>query len=159
AFAFERDPNAPRIYDRLLPALAPFYKGDDLPDVTIGAGTAAVRPRGFRYPDKPEPWSPGETYYLLDLNAADPHDWKDRRDVQGQLDARLKELHAGEEGLAASGVSALELVTVLRSKDRAQLEKARDAVLRDFGKYLRSGKVVECKTYAVHFYRLAYSAP
>ncbi|MBI1917277.1 MAG: PAS domain S-box protein [Planctomycetes bacterium] len=162
AFAFERDASAPRISDRLLPKLAPLYKQADPPGVTIGAGASlkeVLRPRGFRHPDAPEPWSPGEIYYLLDLRAIDPNDWKDQRDVQKRLDARLEELLGKEKGLAASGVSALHLVTTLRSKDRSQVTKARDALLREFDKHLAAGQLVECKTYVVHFYRLAYSAP
>src|SRR5262249_54186670 len=44
-------------------------------------------------------------------------------------------------------------------KDRSQVTRARDALLRDFGNHLEAGRLVECKTYVVHFYRLAYSAP
>src|SRR5262245_1091417 len=160
-FAFEADPAAPRIYDDLLPALAPLYQQADPPGVTLGAGailTDSVRPRGFRYPDRPEPWGPGETYYLLDLMATHPDEWKDQRDLQTRLAERLKELTA-EGGVTASGVSTLEQVTALRSKDRGKLTKARDALLRDFDKHLEARKVIECKTYAVHFFRLAYSAP
>ncbi len=161
-FAFEDDPKAPPIFDGLMPDLKPLYEpGASLLDgKTAGTGwSGAVRPRGFQYPDKPRPWEAGETYCLVDLEAADPESWRGQALLQGRLAERLDELCRGGVILAASEVDTLEVVTTLRGHDATELKRVARELADEFAPHLRANRPVECRTYAVHFYRLAYSPP
>jgi PAS domain S-box-containing protein len=157
-FLFERQQKAPRAQTALFPALAPFYERK-APPVTLGTGAGGpVRPRGFRYPDQLA-WKPTQPCYLVDLRAIHPQDWQERRTEQAALGRLLETMQARTPGLAASAVDTLDLVTTLRSPDREQLDAVVREVREHLGDHLKAGPVIDCRTWTVHFYRLAVVPP